>query len=317
MCSSDLVDNDCNGLVDDDAVDAVDGFADADGDHHGDPNTPMSSCSPWEGMATEPDDCDDRSGRAFVGAVERCDNRDNDCDGLVDVGAVDAPIWYPDADADGHGDEHRPTPWCETLAGYLTVADDCNDADQSAWTGATEVCDGVDNDCDGETDPGDAVGATTYYADADGDGFGDPDTAQDACFAPSGYTGDYTDCDDDNDAQPDALGHCAVPYTTTYGSTMLVINPGTFIMGGDGGDPYNEYTDHSVTLTHTFWLSEHEVTQAEWAAWTAAPEQYPSMFSGDDLPVERITWEDAALYMNALSMAEGLMPCYKIGRAHV
>ena len=55
------------------------------------------------------------------------------------------------------------------------VGEDC--------TPTEEVCDGEDNDCDGEIDEG---VTTTAYVDADGDGFGDPDTAQAVCTVPSG-----------------------------------------------------------------------------------------------------------------------------------
>ncbi|MFP4598401.1 MAG: MopE-related protein, partial [Persicimonas sp.] len=63
--------------------------------------------------------------------------------------------------------------------------------------GGVEICDGVDNDCDGEVDEDDADDAPTWYGDADGDGFGDPADTVRACEAPAGYVEDGTDCDDD------------------------------------------------------------------------------------------------------------------------
>jgi len=72
-------------------------------------------------------------------------------------------------------------------------ADDCNDLDSSSYPGGTEVCDGQDNDCDGTADNG---ASATWYADADGDGYGDPGTVQSSCSAPIGYVSNNLDCDD-------------------------------------------------------------------------------------------------------------------------
>ena len=60
-----------------------------------------------------------------------------------------------------------------------------------------EVCDGEDNDCDGTIDE-DATNATAWYADADGDGFGDEEVSVTSCEAPSGMVGNDWDCDDED-----------------------------------------------------------------------------------------------------------------------
>ena len=81
---------------------------------------------------------------------------------------------------------------------------DCNDNDARINPNAEEVCDQIDNDCDGEIDGASATGQTTWYADVDGDSFGDAANTMDACVVPDGYVEDNTDCDDANsDLRPD------------------------------------------------------------------------------------------------------------------
>lgn len=102
-------------------------------------------------------------------------------------------------------------------------------------------------------------------------------------------------------------------YTTAYGSRMIAITAGTFIMGGGAGDPNNTYMDHSVTLTHDFWIGQTELTQAQYALFATSTNPTPSYSSscGSNCPVEQVSWEDAAKYCNALSIVEGLTPCYQ------
>jgi hypothetical protein len=82
---------------------------------------------------------------------------------------------------------------CSAPEGYVSDATDCNDADGAVNPGATEVCNGIDDNCDGNTDEG---VENTYYADADGDTYGDAGSTTMACSAPEGYVSDATDCND-------------------------------------------------------------------------------------------------------------------------
>ena len=103
------------------------------------------------GYVEDDTDCDDADADAFPGADEYCDGHDDDCDGAVDESdAVDASLWYTDADADGFGDPTTVQTSCSRPSGTITVGDDCDDTTSAVNPAATEVCgDGVDDDCDG------------------------------------------------------------------------------------------------------------------------------------------------------------------------
>ena len=144
-----------------------------------------------DGLTTCDDDCDDGDAGRGPGLPERCDGVDNDCDGEIDEGAGESH--YPDADGDSFGDPSAPLTACEAPPGYVADATDCDDTRAAVNPGATEVCDSLDNDCDGQVDEG---LSSTFYADADGDLYGNPAVSTSACVAPSGYVSDNTDCDD-------------------------------------------------------------------------------------------------------------------------
>ena len=196
----DGVDNDCDGTVDEsDASDASTWYADVDGDGYGDPTGTSQACGSLSGYVADATDCDDTDAAVHPGADEYCDGVDNDCDGSVDEGdALDAGSWYADADADGYGDASGGTSACSQPSGTVTDDADCDDGDASVHPGADEYCDGVDNDCDGTVDEDDALDTSTWYLDADGDGYGDESDTVTACDAPSGYAGVAGDCDDDD-----------------------------------------------------------------------------------------------------------------------
>jgi hypothetical protein len=210
----DGVDNDCDGALDDDDPDVADAdswYSDADGDGWGDSAAVTLACEQPSGTVDGGlvGDCDDGDAAVNPDAEEVCNSVDDDCDGLVDAGAVDAGIWYPDNDGDGYGSTDHAAQACTQPSGYSSDDSDCDDSDAAINPDAEEYCDGVDNDCDGDVDSG-AVDATDFYADADGDGYGDAADSVWGCSAPSGFVADDQDCDDsDAEVNPGAIEVCS------------------------------------------------------------------------------------------------------------
>jgi hypothetical protein len=183
------VDDNCDGNIDEGVETTF--YADADGDGYGDAGSTTSACSPPEGYVTDNTDCNDADAAVNPGATEVCNGVDDNCDSNIDEGVE--TTFYADADGDGYGDAGSTTSACSAPEGYVADNTDCNDGDASVNPGATEVCNGVDDNCDGNIDEG---VETTFYADADGDGYGDAGSSVSACSAPEGYVGDNTDCND-------------------------------------------------------------------------------------------------------------------------
>jgi len=236
-------DNDCDGTVDnDDATDAGTYYIDGDTDGFGDDATAFTSCNPASTAVEFGGDCNDADGAFYPTApetdcadpndyncdgsngaedndgdgefaceecdddniavnstaTETCDGIDNNCDGDIDeAGATGELTYFIDADADGSGDSSATgVTSCSAPAGFVVSNDDCDDDEALARPGGTEICDGIDNDCNDTVD--DAAGLPTWFVDADGDAHGHPTSTMSSCTQPPGTATVNDDCNDDD-----------------------------------------------------------------------------------------------------------------------
>lgn len=203
----DGIDNNCDEVIDTDAVDRLDWYQDADADAYGNANVRQSACDKPDGYVADDTDCDDTDpalttdcsapptwyrdadGDGYgdpvnsTAASVQPDGyvaNDDDCDDTDPTLALDCSIlffWFRDADSDGYGDPEVVTTALTQPEGYVNNAGDCDDADSDKAF-----------DCDGDSG--------TWYADRDEDGYGNWFDAVTSIEAPDGYVDNAGDCDD-------------------------------------------------------------------------------------------------------------------------
>lgn len=121
---------------------------------------PAATCNDadGDGYTTCEGDCDDANPAVNPAATEVCNNNlDDDCDGLTDdadPSVSGQTTWYADTDNDGYGDAASTLLACTQPENYVANDDDCNDTNGQIHPGATEVCNGIDDDCDATVDEG-------------------------------------------------------------------------------------------------------------------------------------------------------------------
>ncbi len=219
------IDDDCDGLLDDLDPDVVVStgsvfYVDVDRDGHGDAATSLLACVAPVGFVSDATDCNDGNAAISPSAIEVCNNIDDDCDLYIDGAdlSIDQSTmswYYDDDDHDGYGDAAAATLACNAPPDSVADATDCDDLDATVNPAASEVCNTIDDDCDGDIDDDDSSldlsTAEEWWADVDSDGEGDPAVSVLTCDAPSGYVDNSLDCDDTDatDTDGDAVQDCA------------------------------------------------------------------------------------------------------------
>ena len=163
-------------------------------------------------------------------------------------------VWFFDGDGDGFGIDMVILA-CSQPVGYVDNPSDCDDNNHLAYPGAPEICNGADDNCDGQTDEG--LDFVQSWRDLDGDSFGDPATSVLACTVPLGYVFNNADCDDQNPAvHPNAVEVCNGIDDNCNGqtdeNTSVMLNAGLtgyFPFNGNAADV--SPTSISATLFNT------------------------------------------------------------------
>lgn len=226
-------------------------YADVDGDGFGDINTPVLSCLPLPGLVLDNTDCNDTSalvnpntmwyadvdGDGFGDAVTTTTSctqpigyvaNSTDCNDN-DSTATAVMTYYQDFDGDGFGNVGAPMMNCGQPMGYVADSSDCDDSNPTVYPGAMELCDELDNNCDGNTDEG--LATYTLFEDLDSDGFGSEVSVEYCDSVVVGYSLISGDCNDAN--------------STIYPGAMEVLDNG-IDENCDGMDNYVGITEASA-----------------------------------------------------------------------
>lgn len=203
------LDDDCNGIIDDSFIYTI-YYADADGDGFGDIDHTTTSCTglPPAGYVFDSTDCNDLNNAIYPSATEICNGFDDNCNIMIDEDLIYYE-YFIDYDEDGFGNADENIFVCYEIPpfGYLTDSTDCNDDIAVINPDATELCNSLDDNCNGSSDEGFTL--YVYFFDSDDDGYGNDTLSIATCSdtAPAGYVTDNTDCNDS-----DAAVHTSIIY---------------------------------------------------------------------------------------------------------
>jgi hypothetical protein len=181
-------------------------YYDADSDGYGSMASTSLACAAPIHYVDNNTDCNDANASVHPGATEICNGIDDNCDGLIDEGLA-TTTYYLDFDKDGYGGNATSTIACAAPANYVANNTDCNDSNSAINPGKTEICNGIDDNCNGSIDEG--LATSTFYLDFDNDGYGSTVGTTTACAAPANYSTKNTDCNDnDSSIHPGATETC-------------------------------------------------------------------------------------------------------------
>lgn len=142
-------------------------YRDEDGDGEGNPRVSRPFCRApvaggWVTLGT---DCDDVDPAINSTAHELCNGKDDNCNGVIDDGLAQQQDFYLDEDGDEYGNDAEYVSACVAPPGYVTQGRDCQPFDPSKHPDAPELCNNLDDNCDGVSDT-----AATGFVDTDGPG---------------------------------------------------------------------------------------------------------------------------------------------------
>lgn len=208
--------------------------------------------------------------------------------------------YFFDGDGDGFGHADNSLLLCNPLVSYVNNADDCMDDNAFIFPGANELCDNIDNNCDGEVDE---YVQNTYYLDADLDGFGNIDEAILSCDMPFGFVNNGDDCDDglilfedlDNDSYGgETLSACGELQTGDCDDNDSTIFPFQPEVCNELDDNCNDEIDEFVLNTYFADNDADGYGDANNAAYSCAP-IIGFVENGDDCDDSQILYEDLDL----------------------